>query len=439
VPDRLKVKLCNSKELPSDWFKRIRIQDEKAAEALENDVKAIINEVRNNGDTALVEFAEKFDGAQLKPETLRVTQEEIQKAYIRVSDDEVKALKLMKDKVRAFEQPALKPLGTATSQEGITIQTMLFPLESVGCYIPGGQAAYPSTVVMTTVPAKVAGVRRIVVCSPPDKNGNINPLVLVAADVCEVDEVYKVGGAQAIAALAYGTDMIKPVRKIAGPGSKYVTMAKVLVSNDVAIDMPAGPSEVLVLADETANSKFVAADMISQAEHGSDSIAGLITVSQKLAEDVNGWLVALAGSAGRSEIVERALNDYGFVITCDTQEEMIALANAFAPEHLEIMLENPLEVVEKITSAGLILLGPYSPVALSDYASGTNHVLPTGGFAKSFSGLSALDFVRRVSVVDCSKEGLQELQKHVEVMTKAENLPNHYKAVEARFENEKGM
>jgi histidinol dehydrogenase len=439
VPDRLKVKLCNSKELPSDWFKRTRIQDEKTAEALENDVKAIINEVRNNGDTALVEFAEKFDGAQLKPETLRVTQEEIQKAYIRVSDDEVKALKLMKDKVRAFEQPALKPLGTATSQEGITIQTMLFPLESVGCYIPGGQAAYPSTVVMTTVPAKVAGVRRIVVCSPPDKNGNINPLVLVAADVCEVDEVYKVGGAQAIAALAYGTDMIKPVRKIAGPGSKYVTMAKVLVSNDVAIDMPAGPSEVLVLADETANSKFVAADMISQAEHGSDSIAGLITVSQKLAEDVNGWLVALAGSAGRSEIVERALNDYGFVITCDTQEEMIALANAFAPEHLEIMLENPLEVVEKITSAGLILLGPYSPVALSDYASGTNHVLPTGGFAKSFSGLSALDFVRRVSVVDCSKEGLQELQKHVEVMTKAENLPNHYKAVEARFENEKGM
>jgi histidinol dehydrogenase len=439
VTDRLKVKLCNSKELPSDWFKRIRIQDEKAAEALENDVKAIINEVRNNGDTALVEFAEKFDGAQLKPETLRVTQEEIQKAYIRVSDDEVKALKLMKDKVRAFEQPALKPLGTATSQEGITIQTMLFPLESVGCYIPGGQAAYPSTVVMTTVPAKVAGVRRIVVCSPPDKNGNINPLVLVAADVCEVDEVYKVGGAQAIAALAYGTDMIKPVRKIAGPGSKYVTMAKVLVSNDVAIDMPAGPSEVLVLADETANSKFVAVDMISQAEHGSDSIAGLITVSRKLAEDVNGWLVALAGSAGRSEIVERALNDYGFVITCDTQEEMIALANAFAPEHLEIMLENPLEVVEKITSAGLILLGPYSPVALSDYASGTNHVLPTGGFAKSFSGLSALDFVRRVSVVDCSKEGLQELQKHVEVMTKAENLPNHYKAVEARFENEKGM
>ena len=436
MPNQLKIKLWKDQELPSNWFKRTRTLDEKAAETLVNEVKAIITEVRKNGDAALVGFTEKFDGAQLKPETLRVTQEEIQKAYIRVSDDEVKALKLMKDRVRAFEQPALKPLRTATSQEGITIQNMLFPIESVGCYVPGGQAAYPSAVVMTTVPAKAAGVSRIVVCSPPGKNGKINPLILVAANICEVDEVYKVGGAQAIAALAYGTDMIKPVRKIVGPGSKYVTTAKVLVSNDVAIDMPAGPSEVLVLADDTANPKFVAADMVSQVEHSSDSVAGLITTSTRIAEEVCNWLTKLASSAERHTIIAKALTDCGLIVTCDTKDRMIALANIFAPEHLEIMTQNPLEVVERITSAGLILIGSYSPVSLSDYGSGTNHVLPTGGFAHSFSGLSALDFTRRVSVVDCSKEGLRMLRNHVKVMTKAENLLSHYKAVEARFENE---
>jgi len=289
---------------------------------------------------------------------------------------------------------------------------------------------------MTTIPAKVAGVPRIVVCSPPNEDGEVNPLVLVAADICGVNEVYKVGGAQAIAALAYGTDTIKQVRKIVGPGSKYVTMAKVLVSKDVAIDMPAGPSEVLVLADETANTKFVAADMISQAEHGSDSVAGLITTSPTVAEGVLEWLSKLVRSSERCKIVEKALTECGFIITCDTADEMIALVNVFAPEHLEIMTKNPLEIVDKVTSAGLILIGSYSPVSLSDYGSGTNHVLPTGGFAHAFSGLSVLDFVRRVSVVDCSKEGLLALKAHVKVMTEAENLPAHYKAVEARFEDE---
>jgi histidinol dehydrogenase len=228
--------------------------------------------------------------------------------------------------------------------------------------------------------------------------------------------------------------VIKPVRKIVGPGSKYVTMAKVLVSKDVAIDMPAGPSEVLVLADETANPKFIAADMISQAEHGSDSVAGLITTSKKLANEVASWLVNLAGSTERGEIVTKALQACGFIITCDTLDEVTGLANVFAPEHLELMTENPLELVDKITSAGLILIGSYSPVSLSDYGSGTNHVLPTGGFAHSFSGLSALDFARRVSVVNSSKNGLLALKNHVKVITEAEHLPNHYRAVEARFE-----
>jgi histidinol dehydrogenase len=289
---------------------------------------------------------------------------------------------------------------------------------------------------MTAVPAKVAGVPRIVVCSPPTPEGKVNSLVLVAADICGVNEVYKVGGAQAIAALAYGTETIKPVKKIVGPGNKYVTMAKILVSKDVAIDMPAGPSEVLVLADDTANPNLVALDMISQAEHGADSVAGLITTSEKIAEEVLGRLRRMSALADRETVIRKALAEYGFIVTCNTMEEMVDLANVFAPEHIEIMTRNPAEVADRVTSAGLILLGPYSPVSLSDYGSGTNHVLPTGGFGNAFSGLSALDFSRRVSVVEGSREGLMRLRRHVKVLTEAENLPNHYKAIEARFENE---
>ena len=428
--NQLKIRLWNAKKLPKDWFKRAQALDE----SVENDVKAVISEVRKNGDFALAKFTLKFDKAKVTPENLRVTPEEIQAAYGKITVEQVNALKLMKEKVSAFEKLSLKERGITNSNEGIIVKNMFFPIESVGCYVPGGQAAYPSTVVMTTVPAKIAGVPRIVVCSPPDKDGSQNPLVAVAADICEVSEIYKVGGVQAIAALAYGTEMIKPVRKIVGPGNKYVTMAKILVSKDVAIDMPAGPSEVLVLADETAIPKFVAADMISQAEHGSDSVAGLITTSKKVADEVGDWLTKMAASAERLDIIQKSLQAHSFIITCETNDEMIRLANIFAPEHLEIMMQNSFESVKRVTSAGLILIGPYSPVTLSDYGSGTNHVLPTGEFAHAFSGLSALDFIRRVSVVESTKEGLLALKNHVKVLTEAENLPNHYKAVETRFE-----
>jgi len=434
MPSRLQVKIWKAHTLSPDWFRRARARNEKDSAEVEDSVKAIITAVRKRGDSALVEFTEKFDKAKLKPENLRVTREEIKAAYNAVTKEQVSTLKLMKDKLEAMEKLALQIPRTKTQREGVTVQTVLSSIESVGCYVPGGQAAYPSTLVMTAVPAKVAGVPRIAVCTPPAANGAVNPLILVAADICEVDEVYKVGGAQAIAALAYGTETIKPVRKIVGPGSRYVTMAKVLVSQDVAIDMPAGPSEVLVLADETANPKLVAADMISQAEHGADSVAGLVTTSEKLADEVRGWLEKLTASAERGDIVRKALSSQGFMITCQSSEEMVALANAFAPEHLEIVARNAAKIAEKITSAGLILLGPYSPVALSDYASGTNHVLPTGGFAKAFSGLSALDFTRRVSIVDSTREGLLKAKDSIKVLTEAEQLPNHYRAVEARFE-----
>ena len=429
--NQTQVRTWKSSELPPDWFKR-KAADEQATGQVESNVKTIISQVVKNGDAALIELTEKFDKARLETKDLQVTPSEITEAYKKVSKEQIAALKSMKNRVSAFEKLVLKQTGFKTSGEGIAIQNVLRPIESVGCYVPGGQAAYPSTVVMTAVPAKTAGVPRIVVCSPPNAEGKVNPLVLVAADICEVNEVYKVGGAQAIAALAYGTETIKPVKKIVGPGSKYVTAAKVLVSTDVAIDMPAGPSEVLVLADETANPQFIAFDMISQAEHGGDSVAGLITTSEKTALQVQENLVKLAASAPRGEKVSEALGKYGFIIVCGCMDEAVALVNRFAPEHLEVMATDAEVLAEKLT-AGLILVGPYSPVALSDYGSGTNHVLPTGGFAQAFSGLSALDFTRRVSIVESSKAGLEKVKGNINVMTDAENLPNHSKAIEARF------
>jgi histidinol dehydrogenase len=426
------VKIYKSEELSSDWFKRQKA-DPKAAEQLEIDVKAIINEVKERGNQALIDFAEKFDKAKLNTKTLRVKAEEFKEAYNKTSLEQVCALKYMKEKVLTFQKQQLTQTEINTSGDGIYVQTILRPIESVGCYVPGGQAAYPSTLINTAVPAKVAGVPRIVVCSPSDAKGKVNPLVLVAADICGVDEVYRVGGAQAIAALAYGTRSIKPVRKIVGPGSKYVTTAKVLVSTDVAIDMPAGPSEVLVLADDSADARLIAFDMVSQAEHGGDSVAGLITTSEKVALQVQVALAAVAALAERGEKVCGALKKYGFIIVCKNMEEAVSLVNQFAPEHLEVMTAKPKDLAEKLT-AGLILLGPYSPVALSDYGSGTNHVLPTGGFAQSFSGLSTLDFMRRVSIVESSRTGLERVRDSIKVMAEAENLPNHYKAIQARFE-----
>ncbi len=426
------INVWNSKELPADWFKRQKV-DEKAAQEVDCSVKAIVNQVKADGDSALVEFAMKFDKAKLNFRALRVKPGEIKEAFNKAATDQVLAIRFMKEKVNAYQKQLLTQTEIKTVGDGISIQTVLSPIKSVGCYVPGGQAAYPSTLIMTAVPAKVAGVPRIVVCSPSDAKGKVNPLVLVAADICGVDEVYRVGGAQAIAALAYGTKTIEPVCKIVGPGSKYVTAAKILVSTDVAIDMPAGPSEVLILADESADARLIAFDMISQAEHGGDSVAGLITTSDKVASQVQDCLSKIAISAERREKISEALAKFGFIIVCNNMDEAVDLVNQFAAEHLEVLTVNPKLLAEKLT-AGLILLGPYSPVALSDYGSGTNHVLPTGGFAQSFSGLSTLDFMRRVSVVESTKVGLERVKDSIRVMTEAENLPNHYKAIKARFE-----
>ncbi|XHH08004.1 MAG: histidinol dehydrogenase [Candidatus Bathyarchaeia archaeon] len=426
------VKQWTAAELPTDWFRRQQA-DQKATAELEETVKAIINKVKTEGDKALIEYAQKFDKAELTFKTLKVRSEEFKEAYTKTSPEQLSALKFMKERISNYQKQILSQTEVKQNSDGISIQTVLQPLDSVGCYVPGGQAAYPSTVVMTAVPAKIAGVPRIVVVSPSDSQGKVNPLVLVAADVCGVNEVYKVGGAQAIAALAYGTRAIDPVRKIVGPGSKYVTMAKVLVSTDVAIDMPAGPSEVLIVADESADARLIAYDMISQAEHGGDSVAGLITTSEKVALRVQENLVKIVASTQRAEKITESLAKYGFIIVCGNEKEMVNLANQFAAEHLEVLTVNPRELAEKLV-AGLILLGPYTPVPLSDYASGTNHVLPTGTFAQSFSALSVYDYMRRVSIVESTRTGLERVKDSVKVITDAENLPNHYKSIAARFE-----
>jgi histidinol dehydrogenase len=403
---------------------------------LEKDVEAIIEEVKTRGDAALIRFTREFDKVSLDTKNLRVDAEEIEEAYEKVEEEQVSAISSIKERLETVEKRLLEKVKLDAAFDNVNVKIRVRPIESVGCYVPGGGASYPSTLMMTVVPAKLACVSRIVVCSPPNVDGTINPLTLVAADICKVDEVYKVGGAQAIAAMAYGTESIKPVRKIVGPGNKYVTMAKILVSRDVAVDMPAGPSELLVLADETANPRFVALDMCSQAEHGPDSVVGVITTSRTLAEKVVSELENIVYSTPRSEMITQALLNHGFIVVCETIEKMVELANAFAPEHVEIMTRNPEEVADKVLTAGLILIGPYSPVSMSDYYSGTNHVLPTGGFGKTFSGLSSLDFVRKVAIVNCSKDGLLKALKPIKVLAEAENLPNHYKAVAGRFEVE---
>lgn len=294
---------------------------------------------------------------------------------------------------------------------------------------------YPSSLIMTVMPAKVAGVPQIVVCSPPRSGGDVNPLILVAADICGVDEIYRVGGVQAIAAMAYGTRTIRPVDKLVGPGNKYIMSAKMLVSRDVSTDLPAGPSEIMVLADSSADPRNVALDMVSQAEHV-DGISILVTTSKRLAEAVVKEIEQMVSSLPNREMVIQNLSKNGLVLVCEDIEKTVWFVNEFAPEHLEVMTENAWSIAEEITSAGLVLIGKYTPVSASDYSLGTIHVLPTGGFSHVYSGLSVLDFVKRFSIVECSEEGLLKVRQNVKVLAESEGLMNHALAVEGRFKNE---
>ncbi len=395
-------------------------------------VRRIIGEVRKEGDAALIAFTKRFDGVALNPDKLRVGEKEIENAYEDVSDKQVEAMRFLKERLENFEGQLWKRMMFSYRDSKVKAKMILRPLRSAGCYVPGGASAYPSSLFMSIVPAKLAEVPRTVVCSPPRHRGRIHSSILVAADMCGVDEIYNVGGSQAIAAMAYGTESITPVEKIVGPGNIFVETAKRLVSSDVAIDMPAGPSEVLVLADKTAEPSMVALDLVSQAEHGEDSVCGLVTDSERLAYDLLEVLGEIVVSVPNREKVEKVLTKGGFIAVADSMEEAIGFVNAFAPEHLEVMTDEPWEVVERVESAGIVLLGPFTPVSASDYCIGTNHVLPTGGGARLYSGLSVLDFVKRINVVECNRSGLEEFSGRVRTLAEAEGLENHYKALEGR-------
>jgi len=394
-------------------------------------VKPIVDDVAMRGDQAVTEYTEKFDKVRL--ESFKVTQEAIQEAYKLVSQSEVQALRESRRRLELVESQRLEQNSFTKEIDGVVIRCTLKPIETVGCYVPGGKAAYPSTVIMNVTPAKVAGVERIVVCTPPGKTGSVDPLTLVACDVCMVDEIYKIGGVQAIAALAYGTETVPKVMKIVGPGNMYVTAAKTIVSDIVSIDKPAGPSEILVIADETADPKLVAVDLISQAEHGPGGISGLVTTSKKLADDVSKIVEELVPSLERGEIIADVLESGGFIYLVESMEAAIEFANRFAPEHIEVLTGVPEEVADRLNNCGLVLLGPYSPVSSTDYCMGVNHVLPTEGYAKVSSGITVLDYTKPVSTVKASKTGLAVIRERVAALAESEGLPNHREAVEERF------
>ncbi len=395
-------------------------------------VASIISDVQKRKDRALREYERKFSKTNLK--SFRVTQAEIKNAYKQVSKDQIEAIRLAKQRLARSENLIKKQLqGSLLLTDGVKIRKKFLPLDSIACYIPGGKARYPSTVVMSVVPAKIAGVKRIVAVSPPNQKGVIDPLTLVAADICGVDEFYKIGGAQAIAALAYGTESITKVDKIAGPGGMFVTLAKYLLSDVVSIDMIAGPTELAVIADSSADPDLVAVDLISQAEHSTDTRCCLITNSTSLKEQVLKSLRKRANLISRSDIVKTSLANNGFIAVCKTESQMIDLANKLAPEHLEVMTRNSQRLADKIKSAGLVLVGRNTPSSASDYLLGSNHILPTHGFAKTRGSLGVLDYMKLHTTIESSKASLERISKYMKALTDAEGLSNHYEAVRSRI------
>jgi len=394
---------------------------QKTSEKDRKTVQSILNDVRKNGDSAVKKYERKFNGR--KTSQLRVSAKEIKEARSKISQKEVTALQTMSARL-SNSSPKIQIRG---SRKFVAIP-------SVGCYIPGGQARYPSSVVMSVIPAKIAGVKRIVIVSPPDRDGKIDPLTIVAAKKCGATEIYKVGGAQAIGALAYGTKSIPKVDKIVGPGGKFVSIAKSLVSDQTAIDMVAGPTELGIIADASSDPELIALDLISQAEHSRDTMCFVITQSKTMAKQIQKSIEKLIPGTERSSIIKESISKNGFIAVCKNENEMIGLANEIAPEHMELMVKNAKTLSKKITGAGLLLIGKNTPSSASDYLLGTNHILPTNGFGRTRGGLSVLDFLKLQTVIESKKSGLRKISKSLKVLTDAEDLPNHYKAVKRRLD-----
>ncbi len=397
-------------------------------------VKEIIKNIRLNGDLALKAYTKKFD--QVSIQEFRVSQDTIDAAYQRCSDDLIEDLKTAYQNITLFHKAQLSDGYQMSVDETSYVGQKVVPIEQVGLYVPGGTAAYPSTVLMNAAPAKIAGVKRIVMITPPDENGNIKDIILAAAKVAGIDEVYRCGGAQGIAALAYGTESIQPVNKIVGPGNIYVALAKKEVFGKVGIDMIAGPSEILVYADETSNPEYVAADLLSQAEHDVRARSILVTTSQKLIDDVNQVLRKQTDQLERKSFIEKALKTGGMAILVDDDEEGLEVMNLIAPEHLELLTNNAEELVDNIVNAGAIFIGPYSPEPLGDYIAGPNHTLPTSGTATFSQALGVDDFVKKISLIKYSKTALKEYKDRIMRLAEVEGLTAHKNAIKVRYDED---
>ena len=394
-------------------------------------VKSIITRVREEGDSAVIHYENTF--ANVKISSLRLTKREIKGAYKKVSQAQIDAIRMARDRLEKTEKTVMSLLKDKTVRnDGITIRKRFVPVRSVGCYVPGGKARYPSSAIMSITPARVAGVERIAVVSPPDADGSPDPATVVAADMCGASEIYRTGGIQSIAALGYGTKSIQKVDKIVGPGGAFVTEAKSLVSADVGIDMLAGPTELGIIADAGADPKAVALDLISQAEHGPDTFCFLVTTSAVLADAVNAMISKLLPGLARMDYVDASLSS-GFIAVCRNEAMVIEIANELAPEHLQIITEAPESIASNITTPGLVLLGHDTPSAASDYLLGSNHILPTSNEGRTRGSLSVLDFVKLATHVSASKKSLSKISGHLEALTRAEGLPNHYAAVRDRL------
>ena len=402
----------------------------------EASVKEILDKVKEEKDAAVFAYTAKFDGAELTADTIEVTDAEIEEAYAQVDDTLLTVIRKAKDNIESYHAKQRQNSWFDSKPDGTILGQKITPLHRVGVYVPGGKAVYPSSVLMNVMPAKVAGVDEIIMVTPPGKNGKVSPNTLVAAKEAGVDKIYKVGGAQAIAALAYGTESIPKVDKIVGPGNIYVALAKKAVYGHVSIDSIEGPSEILVVADETANPRYVAADLLSQAEHDELASAILVTTSEKLAHEVSDQVDGFLKELSRAEIISKSLDNYGYILLADTMEDVIDVANEIASEHLEIQTKNPFEVMTKIRNAGAIFIGEYASEPLGDYFAGPNHILPTNGTAKFFSPLSVDDFIKKSSIISYSREALQKVHKDIESFAKAEQLTAHANSIHVRFEEE---
>ncbi|MBT9698427.1 histidinol dehydrogenase [Eubacterium ventriosum] len=429
----IKLDESSKKNILNDLLKRSPNNYDNFADS----VNAILANVKENGDKALFQYTKDFDKADINASNIKVTEEEIKEAYDRLENPElVQVIRRSLKNIKEYHEKQKQYSWFDSKPDGSILGQKVTPLSRVGVYVPGGKAAYPSSVLMNVIPAKVAGVEQIVMVTPPGKDGKVNPNTLVAANEAGVDVIYKVGGAQAIAALAYGTESIAKVDKIVGPGNIYVALAKKAVFGYVSIDSVAGPSEILVLADETANPRYVAADLLSQAEHDELASAILVTTSEELANKVSEYVDMFVSKLKRKEILQRSLDNYGYILVTDTMQDAIDTANDIASEHLEIVTKNPFDTMTRIKNAGAIFLGENSSEPLGDYFAGPNHVLPTNGTAKFFSPLSVDDFIKKSSIISYSREALEPLSEDIQKFAKAEGLTAHANSIRVRFEED---